>query len=272
MHRAGSLYIGLITVIFLGHAFFPWHSWADGVRFRTDQKYSYSNSETKIKATGQTLDSDFYRYDQLYDLGVTKAIYPYLNFGAGGTFEHKSTKSTADDFETKTTEKIMRPFASLNLNNPLYKAGIEYRKRRRELEISDIPDIRADRDEISAVLGMNPDDGFPRWTARFNHVHTYDDPESVDEIEKRFNLDTDYTVWQSLRFDYNFAYEKKENRIADFTTDRYTHFGKIGYARNFLSNHLFMNTEYRVNYEVFKFPGNTTVESPLPRPEYWNQR
>jgi hypothetical protein len=265
MHRAVSLYIRLITVIFLCHAFLPRLSWAEGLSFRTDQKYTYSNSETKILATGQTIDTDFYRYDQLYDLEVSKAIYPYLQVDAGAIYELKKSKFTAGDLDTETTEKILRPFASLNLNNPLYKAGITYRKRRREFEITDVPDIRADRDEINAVLGMTPGKGFPRWTARFSQVHTYDDPESVDEIEKRFNLDSDYTLWQSLRFDYNFSYEEKDNRIADFTTDRYTHFGKIGYARNFLSDRLLMSTEYRVNYEVFKFPADATVESLLPR-------
>jgi len=265
MHRAVSLYILFITVICFCNAFLPPHSWAEGVRFRTDQKYSYSNNKTKIKATGQTLDSDFYRYDQLYDLKVSKTIYPYLNFDAGTNYELNKTKSTAGDIEAKTTEKILRPYASLNLNNPIYKAGVTYRKRRRELEITDIPDIRADRDEISTVLGMNPDDRFPRWTARFSHVHTYDDPETVDEIEKRFNLDTDYTAWQSLRFDYNYNYEEKENRLMDITTEQQSHFGKIGYARNFLSKRLFMNTEYRVRYDVSKFPGSTTVESLLPR-------
>jgi hypothetical protein len=265
MHRAASPYIILITVLILCNALLPWPSWAEGVRFFTDQKYTYSKSKTKIKATGQTIDSDFYRSDQFYDIEASKAIYPYLLFDTGANYELIKTESTSGDVDTKTTEKFLRPYASLNLNNPIYKAGIDYRKQRRELEITDIPDIRADRDEISAVLGMTPDVGFPRWAARFSHVHTYDDPESVDEIEKRFDLDTDYTVWQTLRFDYNFTYDEKENRIADFTTERYTHFGKIGYARNFLSNRLFMNTEYRVNYEVFKFPGDATVESPLPR-------
>ena len=163
MHRVVSLNIRLLMVIFFCNVFLPWHCWAEGVRFRTDQKYSYSNSETKIKTTGQTIDSDFYRYDQLYDLDVSKTIYPYLQFNAGTNYELNKTKSTADDFETRTTEKILRPTASLNLNNPIYKAGVTYRKRRRELEITGLDDIRADRDEINAVLGMNPDERFPRW-------------------------------------------------------------------------------------------------------------
>ncbi len=265
MHRAVFLHICLIAVILFYHVLLPSKAWAEGVSFRTEQKYSNSDSSTQIRTTGEKIDTSFSVFRQLYDLDLSKTIYPYLTFDAGAVYDLNRTGSTAENIELDTEERILRPFVELNVDSPVYDAGIAFRKRQREESITGLPDTRDDRDEITALLGMEAQKWLPEWDLRFSHIHTYDDPETVDTIERRLNLDTNYTAWKALRLDYRFSYRETEDRLDDLTTERQNHFGTIGYSRNFLSNRLLMDTEYRIQYDTFEFPGSTTVESLLQR-------
>ncbi|UCH22637.1 MAG: hypothetical protein JSU83_05275 [Deltaproteobacteria bacterium] len=265
MHRPVFLYIGLIPVILLCNVLLSTLARGEGVSFRTDQRYSNSDSSTEITTTGEEIDTSFSSFKQLYDLDLSKTIYPYLNFDAGAVYELNRTASTAENIELDTKEKILRPFAELNLDSPVYNAGIAYRKRQREESITDLPDTRDDRDEITALLGMRAQEWLPQWDMRFSHIHTYDNPETVDNIEKLLSLYTNYTAWNALRLDYRFSYRENEDRLDDFTTKQHNHFGTVGYSHNFLDGRLLMDTEYRIRYNTFEFPGSATVESPLQR-------
>jgi hypothetical protein len=265
MQRTYILHIGLIAVILLCNVRWLPIAWADGINFRTNQRYTNSSSQTKLKDTGESFDSDFYRWDQLYDLDISKRIYPYLNFATGAVYEYNQSKSTGEDTRIRATQKILRPYAELNLNNPLYQAGITFRKRRIEEDISDRPDTQNDRDEMMAVLGMNPDPMFPKWDLRYTQVHTYDHPETIDVVDKQLDLNANYSVWESLLFDYLYTYINREDRLLDFDTDRQTHFGKIDYSHLFFDGRLSANTGYRIRYETFEFPSSAVVESPLGR-------
>ncbi len=238
---------------------------AEGVTLRTKHKYTFSGSKTKSKTTGDTIDTNASIFDQLYDLDLSKTIYPYLRFDAGAVYELNKTTSTSGDFETDMTEQILRPFVELNLDNPIYKAGIAYRKRQIEDKISGLPDTRADRDEINILLGMDPDEIFPRWDLRYNQLHTHDNPETVDDIERQLTLDTGYTLFKALNLDYLYSLTEKENKLKGFTTEEEVHFGRIDYSRSFWDGRFAVGTGYRIRYQSLKIPENATIQSPLAR-------
>jgi len=265
MQRAVSLYVCLLPFILLYNALLPIIAQAEGVNFRTHYRYTNNRNKTQLKATGDTFDSEFNRFDQLYDLDISKTIYPNLRLNAGANFELNRLDSTTEEVSIRRTEKILRPFAELNLGNRFYNAGVAYRKRTREQSITNIADTRAEVDEITALLGMNPKKWFPRWDLRFSHIHTYDDPESVDNVDKLLTLDTNYTAWKALRLDYLFSYTEREDRLRNFATQQQVHFGKIGYARYFIDNRFSLNTNYKIRYSSLNIPGNATIESPLVR-------
>ena len=130
MQPAGLRYISLLTVILLFTAISPSRARADGVNFNSEHLYNYNKSDTTIKDTNQKISSTFTRFDQRYNLDISKTIYPYLVFAAGSFYEHDKSTSSSEGQDVDIIEKTLRPFVELNLNNPIYQAGIVYRKTR----------------------------------------------------------------------------------------------------------------------------------------------
>jgi len=263
MHRPVYVYIVFLTGILLCNTLRTPVVRADSINFNSQQNYINSSGETKIEATGEKISNDFYRYDQRYNLDLTKSIYPYLTFETGSFYEVDQATTKTDGNKTDFEVTTLRPYAEINLNNPIYQAGVTVRKTRRDEEITDLPDTRADRDEMIAILGMTPAKIFPEWRLNLERVHTYDDPETVDRVEDLYNLDVHYTPWTTLLLDYVYTRIDTDDRIGDFDTLDQTHFGRAGYSRNFWSNRLFMNTEYRIRYQTFEFPPGAEVETRL---------
>jgi hypothetical protein len=259
--------ICLIAIIFWIHAYFGSIARADGVDFNTDHQYINSRGTTKFKLTGENLDTNYEQINQLYNLNLSKNIYPYLLFNSGTVYQINSTSSSSGDNNVDTEEKILTPFAELNLTNPIYQAGLAYHKRRIEEDVTDLPDTRADRDEITGTLGMNPpSDLFPDWSLRYSDIHTYDDPETQDQFQKVWMLDTAYAPLSGLLLDYSYARTDTEEKFLNFDTVEQSHLGTAEYSRNFLNGRLSMDTSYTVNYNKFEFSrGGGTSEVPLLR-------
>jgi hypothetical protein len=265
MHRPVFLYITFVAGVLLINALRSPTARADGINFNSQLNYLNSSGETTIEATGEKISNDFSRWDQRYNLDVSKNIYSYLTFETGAFYELDQATSKTDGDKTDFEVTTLRPYAELNLNNPIYQAGITVRKLRRDEEVTDLPDTRADQDEMIAILGMTPAKVFPEWRLTLERTHTYDDPETVDRVVDLYNLDTHYTPWTTLLLDYVYTRVDTDDRFGGFDTLDQTHFGRIGYSRNFLTNRLALNTEYRIRYQTFEFPSSAVVESPLVR-------
>jgi hypothetical protein len=252
-------------VTFLCDALWPSTAGA-GVRFNSDFLYTKADTTTKLKTTGQSIDSDFERLDQRYNLNVSRRFFPYLMFETGAVYEFNQLTSKTEGNKVDIDEEILRPFVELNLDNPFYNAGLAIRKRRREEKISGLPKTRADRDEFTGSVGMTPAELFPVWNLRYTHVHTYDDPENTDQIQKTLLLDTSWRPWENLNFDYTYTRVDNEERALDFDTLQQTHFGIIGYSQNFWDRRLSLNTAYTINYNKFEFSSQSGfVENSLLR-------
>ena len=265
MQRAVFPYICLILVTFLFDALWLSTAWA-GVRFNSDLLYTKSDNTTKLKTTGQSIDSDFERLDQRYNLNVSRRFFPYLLFETGAVYEFNQITSKTEGNKVDIDEEILNPFVELNLDNPFYNAGVTVRTRRREEKITGLPKTRADRDEFTGTVGMTPAELFPVWNLRYSHVHTYDDPETIDQIRKTLLLDTFWQPWKNLHLDYTYTRVDSEERTLDFDTLQQTHFGIIGYSQNFWDQRLALNTAYTINYNKFEFSSQTGfVENPLLR-------
>ena len=266
MHRQAFPNICLILAILLFDVLWLSNARADGVRFNSDLQYIKANTKTKFKTSGESFETDFYQFDQTYNLNVSKTFFPYLNLETGAVYEYNQLKADTEGDNVKVDEEILNPFVELNLNGPIYNAGLAARARRREEKITDLPKTRADRDTISGSIGMTPAEPFPVWNLSYSQVHTYDDPETIDQIQKTTLLDTAWRPLESLNIDYTYTRVDSEERTLNFDTLQQTHFGRIGYARNFLNDRLFLNAGYSINYNSFEFSSQSGfVENPLLR-------
>jgi len=256
-----------MVVIFAVHAYWATSACADSINLTTDHRYINSRGTTKFKLTGEKLDTDYEQLNQLYNFNLSKNFWPYLQLNTGSTYQINSTWSKTGDNKVDTEETILTPYAELNLTNPIYQAGIAYRKRRIEEDVTDLQNTQADRDEITGTVGMNPpSELFPDWTLRYSHIHTRDDPETQDQTQKIWTLDTAYSPVTDLLLDYSYSRTKTEEDLLDFDTTEQSHLGKAQYFRTFLDQRLFMDSSYTINYNKFDFSsGGGTAEVPILR-------
>ena len=266
MQLAVFRYIGFLTILSLFNPLLWSNARAEGVNFNAKYLYTDSNGDTKIKATGEKTSTNFDRLDQRYNLDISKNIYPYLIFATGSIYEYnKLTTETGGD-RTRFNEETIRPFAELNLNNPIYQAGVSYRGFRIEEDISDLPDTSSDRDEYTATVGMTPPSTlFPDWNFTFRRTLTDDDPKTIDEELDVYFFETNYNPIRNLSADYSYTRRDTDDKLRGFDTKEQTHFGKIEYSQDFLDERLFMNTGYNIRYNKLEFPRSATLDSPLVR-------
>jgi hypothetical protein len=265
MGRTIFPWICLIAIFFWIHDYFASIARADSVNFSTDHQYTNSKGTTKFKLTGEKVDSDYEQFIQLYNFNLSKNIYPYLVLNSGAVYQVTTNSTTTGDNNIDSEEKILTPFAELNLTNPIYQAGLAYHKRRIEEDVTGLPDTRADRDEITGTLGMNPPSNlFPDWSLRYSDIHTYDSPETQDQYQKVWMVDTYYEPVRNLLLDYSYQRTDTEEKIQNFDTVQQSHLGTAQYSNSFLDHRLSMDTSYTLNYSKFEFSrGGGTSEVPL---------
>ena len=256
MNRILFLFIWLLAAIISFNPFRPMNACADKISFRGNLNFSYTDSKNTNRSTGQTISSDAYRLDQIYSLDLAKTIYPYLTFETGSLFKWEDTTTKSESTRTDIDVKTLRPYARLRLNNPIYQASVEFRRNQREEKVTGQPKTEDTIDTFESFLGWSPLD-LPRITLRYNQTHTYDDPETRDQIVKLLILRSDYTSWQNLDLNYVYTRQDREDRLANFDTLDQTHLGRVEYDDNFLDGRLFLSSNYRIRYNRVEVPGGT---------------
>ena len=85
MQLAVFRYIGFLTILLLFNPLLWSNARAEGVNFNAKYIYTDSNGDTKIKATGEKISTNFDRLDQRYNLDI-----PYLFFATGSIYEYNN--------------------------------------------------------------------------------------------------------------------------------------------------------------------------------------
>ncbi len=264
MNAVRSPAVCLFSIIVISSALWPPNIWAEGINFRSEFTYRDSDTKTTNKVTGEVTESEYSAFRQWYNLDLFRTIYPYLTLRGGSILELNDSMSSSQDTETKTEEQTLRPFAEINLNNPIYKAGIGYRGTQIERDTTGIPTTKDLRDEFSTLFGWRPTD-FPEMNVRYTHTHTYDHPETVDTIDKLLTYDARYTAWEELRMSYLYIRNERQELIDPSETLRQTHTGRVDYSHSFFGKRLSMGTGYRIRHDTLEFPTLATLESPVLR-------
>ena len=266
MQSAVFRYIWFLSIVLLFNPLLWSYARAEGVNFNAKYLYTDSNGDTKIKETGEKISTNFDRFDQRYNLDISKNIYPYLIFATGSIYEYNKLTTETEGDRTRFNEEIIRPFAELNLNNPIYQAGVSYRGFRIEEDVSNLPDTSSDRDEYTASVGMTPPSSlFPDWNFTFRRTLTDDDPKTIDEELDVYFFETQYNPIRNLSADYSYTRRDTDDRLRGFDTKEQTHFGQIDYSQAFFEEHLFMSTGYNIRYNKLEFPRSASLDSALVR-------
>jgi len=237
---------------------------ADDISLNGEITYQNLDSTTTNKITGEKFDSDAYLFLQQYNLNLSKTIYPYLTFETGTLFELNETTNRSEGSKIETDQRILKPFVELRLDNPIYQASLQYTRTEIHESTTNTPNTEDSRDEYDALFGWRPVD-LPDVVLRYSYTHTYDDPETVDLVDKLLTVESNYTAWRKLRLNYFYSRTETDNRLTSFDTLEQVHFGRAEYSDNFWDGRLFFDTSYRINYNIFEFSGAPSAQAPLLR-------
>jgi hypothetical protein len=233
---------------------------ADYLRFRGDWEYTAADSEITNKQTGSRIDTESTRLFQQYNLDFSKNLYPYLNVLGGVLYQLTDLESTAAGLESESDETFLRPFVRIDLNNPIYRAGAEFRRTDVETTVTGGIDTEDIRDEFDIYLGWLPV-GLPEITVRYNQIKTTDALDTRDTLDKTYTLEGLYNPNDHWRFYYYFQRDEDEDNIRNTVVLNDRHTGRIDYGRRFLDNRLALNTGYQINYTRLELPAQGNVDT-----------
>jgi hypothetical protein len=239
-----------------------------------DLEYLYSENDAENDLTGETVDSDFSRLKQKYDIELQKELYPYLNFRAGGIFELIDTNGNTETrlpgiinrFKTDNDERSIWLFTELNLDNPLYTAGVAYRRRRFEEDIIDLAKTTDHNEEYTGIFRWRPV-GFPQFNLDYTHFRIWNDDDLIprDSVFDRFILDSKYN-YKDFSCNYTYTRNDADDRIEDLETLNQIHNGKMNYSTRLFDDRLLVTSGIRLNYQTLDLSGTGDFRRPVINP------
>jgi hypothetical protein len=264
MYRAAFSFIWRLTIVLFFNCLLAWNVCADDISLNGEITYQNLDSKVTNKITGEKFDTDAYSLQQRYNLSLSKIIYPYLTFDAETRFERRDSTVKSEGSKIETDETLLRPFLRLRLDNPIQQASLSYRRTEINTSTTNAPNTEDIRDEYDALLGWRPID-LPEVVFRYSYTHSYDDPETVDLLEKLITVESDYTALRDLSLNYFYSRDDTEDRLTNLDTLEQLHSGRAEYSRNFWKGRFSFNTNYRITYSTFKFSGAQSAQAPLLR-------
>lgn len=236
---------------------------ADGIRSNNEMNYLSSDNKTKIISTDETAHTDFLSVKQRYNLDILKTIYPDLILKGGVFYQATDTISSFSETESERGDTILRPFADLNLETTLFRAGVGYRKIQMDQSADGGFHTENEKEEINSLLEWKPVD-LPETSIRFSNIHSFNNLGTQDSVYKQLNINTQYTAWKKLRLNYFYNRSKTLDDVGNNNFMEQVHNGSIDYSHLFYDNRISMNTSYRVRYNSLSFSESGNILFPLP--------
>lgn len=229
----------------------------------TNFDISNGSSEILDKKTGESSNSKFSQFRQLYNLDLSSTITPNVIFRGGGIFELDDQSTTTNGSKTDSETRTIRPFVEMNLNTPLYTFGAGYRKGEIRNSGSTVETRYDLKEDYTAFLSWRPVD-LPRVNLSYALTNVTSEPKTVDTEEDVIRLNTSY---DRKGFTLSYAYYRDNNRnnLTDFSILSQNNVGRAGFSHRFLDGHLSMNSFYTVNLTTSEFSGSGAGVFPVSR-------
>ena len=249
-----SVVFSLLFGLFLG-LFWNMPVFADSLRLLTDLEYDFSDTEITNKVTDETLKSERTTFSQLYSLDVQKELMPNLNLNFGGLFDQdKSRGKTEGEERRKSRDESVRPYIDLQLNSPLVRAMLGYRKSQiSQRTNSGSGTNRSFTKEYSASLNWEPVE-LPEVDLDFTRTLNYNRPKTNDQRVDSYHLRSRY-AYENFRFTFNHSTSEARNEITDFETTSNTDSGSVRFNRSYQQERVSLNSSLKASRQEVKFSG-----------------
>jgi hypothetical protein len=265
-----ALWLRILSIVLLATVSTPLAVLAEGLRIQTDLEYQTTTFDSKNTETGETIEGDFSRFSQLYDVDLQKELYPYLELNAGGLFDLQTTRLDADGSDSENEQMTAEYFAGLQLNNPQHRAGFTYRNSQVRTEATDLVTSSIFREQYIARWNWRPAD-LPSFNLDYNRTHAFDEPETRDLINDFLTLRSRYE-YREVSLDYTYTRNDKEETLAESGTLSQIHNGRIRYSTRLFGDRVSLTAGSRLNYSTLEPSGEGDVRrstSSLGSPLFW---
>jgi len=208
-------------------------------------EFNYSNFESETEASGGSTSTESSAFNQLYNLSLSKTIYPNLRLSAGSVFEKNTAESITDDMTTESSTTNIRPFIDLTLSNPLYTAGVSY-NRREEKQTSDSTTAIYVNENYNTILGWRPE-SLPSVNMTFGRTNTFDKERlTQDTTTDSASLNLIYQAINVLDLMYHPTYRNTKNMLNNTETKELIQNGRVTYSDLFLKR-ISVSTSYNIS-------------------------
>lgn len=246
--------IGFSLLVLLPATLWPATASADGISLLADLEYTIVANESTNKQTGTVIETDTERFSQLYSLNLYKNLSPFLIFNAGGIFELSESESETNGFKRTSKNKQIRPNIGLELNNPIYRASVDYRKSELTNSGTGIAETQAFSEDYTANFTWRPSD-LPTVNMAYIKTFSYDKPQTRDSVNDAFNLATRYD-YKQYKFDFNHTRNDNHDKLTDFKTLGRNSSGGVRYSDNFLNDGLAVTAGVKLDRTTTEFKGS----------------
>ena len=229
---------GIILVILLFPVFASFRSARAQGDIHGSAHLTYRSTETK---RGEEPKERTWGFTQVYDLGVTKALTPKIDFSA-------NLDVNVTETDNQKTTRLM-PDLRLNVRNEYFDANTGYRITEQGL---DILTMHSDEDRFTTEQWnanlITKSEKYPRLRLRYNEDKNYDYLTVHDRDTKTTNFSgmADYK-YRFLDFNYEYRNDNSEDFVTEATQETDTHDGRINFRKSFWENKITSSGSYLIN-------------------------
>jgi hypothetical protein len=195
---------------------------------------TYTSTETKTDGE----EDDSWQFNQVYNLGVTKAFTPKVGFTA------LLDVNVTETDEEKTTR--LAPDLRLDMTNEYFDANTGYRLNERGLDIVTMTsdEDRHTTESWNANLSTKSE-RYPRIRLRYNEDKDYDHlaVHETDTKTTNFSGNADYT-YRFVNFNYEYRNNTSDDYVTESTQETDIHEGRVNFRKSFWDNKVTSSGSY----------------------------
>jgi len=232
----------------------PLTAWGTDMRLTGDFTYSQNNAEIEDRDDGTIENADFNRFQQIYEIDLSKQLFPKLELDGGARVEQNRTKTESENITDKSRSQQILPYVGVSWSDPLYTLTGDYRERylrskRNLLETSK---------EYSTTYSLNGDwrpIELPQLSFSYLHSERHDDPLTSDIENDNFTVNSRYES-RDNKFFYSYLRSKRIDNIRQTETLASTHNAKIITDRTLYDGRVNLIGTIRLEYSELEFSGS----------------
>lgn len=219
---------------------------ADGLRWFLEYGYHQAQTVTS-NAAEERSESDSRGFAQKYRLDFDRRLFPALTLRGGGIFEKSDSEATRGGEHSDSHLTRSSPFIDLLLANPLYNAGIGFRRLQDDTRNHLTPENTIVRDAYNANFGWRPQ-GLPSFYLQYSRSETADRQRRVeDAIHQRLLLTSSYKPRQELQISYQGVVNQLDDALHGIESNELLHSGRLEYSDRFWHDRLTLGGSYGIS-------------------------